>query len=452
MKRLTIKMRVTLWFTLVMVLMVVLILLCLITVGRHITATHSRQVLTEAVRESFYDITEQDGNLEVSHEPDFFTHGVYLTVYDEEEKLVYGRMTSGFDDSLPLSSGDFRTVHHGMSDSWYVYDLFRPLSGERSIWIRGVLSASDENGAFMTIINLAVVLLPVVILIAALVGYWLVARAFKPVRIITESAEHIADGTDLSMRIGLGFAQGNDEIYHLAATFDSMLERLQASFERERQFSSDVSHELRAPTAVIISQCEYALEEAQTLEEAKSALSTVLLQAEQMSALVGQLLMLSRVGKGQEKLNLEQINLSELTELVAAQMEESAVRKQITIHTDIEPDLILEGDETMLMRLLLNLMENAVKYGKQNGRITVTLRRQNDMIEGSVADDGIGIAPGHLAKIWHRLYQVDAARSSGGIGLGLPMVKYIAEAHGGTVRVESTAGKGSIFFFSLPIR
>ncbi len=448
MKKLTIKLRVTLWFTLMMVFLVTAVLLFLVVAGVRTVTAHSKDILGQIVRETCEAIEIQGNSLDFQVDMDYLDRGVYLTFYDGDGAYLSGKMPRDLTDAPPLSDGQFQTAP-GEHDSWYLYDAYRPFpASNRSVWVRGALSVSGETGAFTTLLWLAFIFLPALVILAALAGYALVAQAFFPIRTMTESVEQIVDGADLTKRIHLGQG-GDDEIYHLAATFDSMLARLQASFERESQFASDVSHELRTPTAVMISQCEYALEHAETLEEAKSALGTVLRQAERMSALVGQLLLLSRAGRGQ--LNREAINLSELAELVAAQMEESAAQKGITVRTEIQPDLVLEGDETMLMRLLLNLMENGVKYGREGGTLTLSLRRKEGFAVGTVTDDGIGIALENLPKIWHRLYQVDPARSSGGIGLGLPMVRYIAEAHGGTVQVESTLGKGSTFTFTLPI-
>lgn len=449
MKKLSIKARITLLFTFVMALLVAFVLMLLIVMTNHEEKLHSKDILIQAVEDSLKGIDWENGQIQVSDDLDYHKLGVYLGIYNESGELLFGRRMKDF--NLPMVDREFRIVRIG-ADSWYDYDTRVP-HVPQNIWLRGILSTSEGTETFAIMIRIAVVVLIAATSLAALLGYLMVARAFSPIRKIIASVERITDGADLSQRIALDneIGQSKDEIYRLAVTFDRMLERLQASFERESRFSADVSHELRTPTAVMISQCEYAMENAKTLEQAQNAISTILEQAERMSALVGQLLLLSRAGEGKQKLHMESINLSELAELVAAQMIENAMEKHIAIHTKIEPDLTLNADETMLMRLLLNLMENGIKYGKEGGSLTVTLRRNGDRIEGSVVDDGIGIAPQHLPRIWDRLYQVDNSRTSEGIGLGLPMVKYVAQAHGGSVRAESTLGQGSIFSFSLPI-
>ena len=131
---------------------------------------------------------------------------------------------------------------------------------------------------------------------------------------------------------------------------------------------------------------------------------------------------------------------------------DGAAARGIALHAEIAPDLLLRADETMMMRLLINLIQNAIAYGREGGNVWVTLREVNGRAEGCVRDDGIGIAPEHLPKIWNRFYQVDPSRtaSRSGAGLGLPMVRWIVEAHGGTISVESEPGKGSAFTFSFP--
>lgn len=451
MKKLSIKLRVTLWFTLLMLLLVGVVLLVLFYVGSRIVTDNSKDTLVKVVAESLEEIDFDDGRLEIDDDLDYFQEGAYLSVYDHAGNLLYGRLPSAFEGTVDFVDNQLATVQVG-STQWYVYDIqYAPEGYGGTVWVRGVMSADGSGNTIQLMIRLAAVLLPFLVVLAAVGGYWLTRRAFRPVRQITSAAESIGESKDLTKRINLG--QGKDEIYTLAETFDRMFDRLQSAFEHERQFTSDASHELRTPVAVIISQCEYALANAQTVEEEKEALETVLAQAQRMSALIAQLLTLSRADRGQSKLQMETIDLSELVEIVADQVQEAAAKRQITVETEIEPHVLLHGDETMLMRMLLNLMENGVKYGREGGHLSVKLHRHGSDVVGEIADDGIGIAEQHLDKIWERFYQVNPARSSSeeGVGLGLPMVRYIAEAHGGHVTASSVLGSGSRFVFTLPL-
>lgn len=451
MKQLSIKLRVTLWFTLLMLLLVAAVLAFLIVASERLVMSGSLATLARVVDDSLEEIEYEHGRLDIDNDLDYFNDGVYLIVYDADGTLLYGRQPSGFSENPAFSDGRTQSVKSG-DGVWYVRDvLYRP-KGHAGVWVRGLMSSSTMRSTVDAMLRLAAVAFPFLVLLAALSGYGIIHRAFQPVRRITATAERIGGGTDLSERIGL--TGRRDEIYTLAMTFDRMFDRLQASFESEKQFTSDASHELRTPTAVIISQCEYSLEHAQSLDEAKSALSSVLRQAQRMSALVGNLLALARADQGREQLQKERLDLSELCELVASEIAERAAQRGIRVETDVEPGLTICGDETMLMRMLLNLMENGVKYGRDGGRLSVRLHRDGETLVGTVEDDGVGMQPAQMAHIFERFYRADPSRSAAqaGAGLGLPMVRYIAAAHGGTVEAESTPGVGSAFTFRLPAK
>ena len=174
-----------------------------------------------------------------------------------------------------------------------------------------------------------------------------------------------------------------------------------------------------------------------------------------MATLISQLLTLSRADAGRAKLHMELLNVSDLAEITVEEQRDFAASRNITLSSWIQPDILMRADETMMMRLFINLLTNAITYGKEGGHVLLELSSSEEQIEGSVSDDGIGIPPEHLDKIWNRFYQVDTSRTSredGSSGLGLAMVKWIVEAHGGTITVESKEGTGSRFQFCFPKR
>jgi len=450
MNKLSIKLRVTLWYTSFMVVLVALTLVFLLSVSNNLSRLAVKDRLISDVEKSFEEIEFDDGELEIDDELDFFDNGVYLSVYGSDGQLLYGGMPSEFDAAIAFSSQELQQAEsHGQQ--WYVYDYRISLEGYGDVWVRGIASQSGTGSTIQTMILLALIALPFVVVIAAVGGYLITKQAFRPITKISEAAEKIGVGNDLTKRIHLG--NGKDEIYMLANTFDRMFDRLQRSFETEKQFTSDASHELRTPTSVIIAQCEYAINNADTLEEAKESLTVILGQSEKMSRLISQLLMLARTDKGSQKLELELINLSEISEIIVEEQKIIAEEKNISIQTQIEPDIILRADQTMMMRVFINLISNAVKYGKSGGNVLVRLSKDGDFVTGAVQDNGIGIAEEHMAKIWDRFFQADPARSADeeeGMGLGLSMVKWIIEAHRGTIRAESILGEGSTFVFKIP--
>lgn len=451
MKRLSIRMRVTMWFTAMMSLLALLVLIFLYLAGQSSVRNGLRNQLVNTIMTSLDEIEYEDGMIEPDDDLDYFIGGVYLSIYDAEGRLLYGRIPSAYNGIVPFRDQNLQSFSESGID-WSIYDVKYQITGYGPVWVRGILSSEGASSAFSLLFRLACLALPVLVLLAAFGGYYLIHRAFLPVRRITESAEKIGSGNDLSLRIGLGSEESKDEIYRLAETFDRMFDRLEDSFAREKQFTSDASHELRTPLSVILSQCDYSLSGEQTGEEYVQALETVQAQARKMSALISQLLTLARADRGQDRILRETLDLSGLAEMVALQIEELADQKSIAVHTEIAPGLTVQGDETMLMRLLFNLMENGIKYGKAGGNLWLSLEQRGNTVCGTVRDDGIGITPEQLPKIWNRFYQAEPSRSVSrdGVGLGLSMVQYIVQAHGGTISAESEMGIGSVFFFCLP--
>lgn len=447
MKRLSITLRVTLLYTLFMVLLTGLSLGFLFHAGaqsRRQTTLDRMQTMAEASRK---ELEAKDGELEIDRDLEAFDDGVYLSLYDTAGVPLYGFVPREFDNSVIFDDGSLRTVESG-GHSWYLYDEQITVEDYGPVWVRSIAAADAFNSTLGTLGKTALLVLPVFVVLAAVCGYLLTRRAFAPVRQITQTAREIGEGGDLSRRIGL--TGRKDEIHTLAAEFDAMFARLEQAFDREKQFTDDASHELRTPTAVILSQSEYALQNTHPQGETRAALESIHTQAARMAALLSQLLMLARADKGCQVVQREPVDLSGLVEMVAETEAEQAEARNITVQTELEPGVTVQGDETLLMRLLINLTENAIRYGRPGGQVKLTLRRQDGEAVGTVEDDGIGIAPEDLDKIWQRFWQADPARSGGGAGLGLSMVRWIAGAHGGRVTVQSEPGKGSIFTFFLP--
>lgn len=430
-----------------MALLIILTLIVLFSISSVQVLSDARARLRNTVLRAFSEIDYEDGLLTFDDDINYLEEGVYISVYDAQGYLLYGRTPTGFSGASTLIMDQMQQVGSGQ-DFWYVYDYCQSVDGYGNLWIRGVASHSRSDSILRIITNAALILLPFFVALIALGGYLITAKALRPLSAMTETARAISEGNDLTRRIRLG--SGRDEVHVLAHTFDQMMERLQSSFETEKQFTSDVSHELRTPVAVILSQCEYASQEGTPPEELRGSIGVIGAQARKMSALISQLLTLARADSGKQKLQYELVNLSELAEIIVEEQSIAAEEKGITLLTDIQPEILLRADETMMMRLFINLISNSITYGKPDGHTLVTLSANETEITGSVQDDGIGIPADKLDKIWQRFYQVDPARTSGsssGSGLGLSMVKWIVQAHGGRIEVSSRLGEGSCFTF-----
>ena len=328
---------------------------------------------------------------------------------------------------------------------YYILDLWVPSGWETGIWVRGFMEVSEGGRAVHSLLLAAAIAMPGFILLAALGGYWIVRRAFRPLDVINATASTINEGRDLSARIGL--LPGYGEFSQLAGSFDRMLERLERAFEAEERFTADASHELRTPVTVILSACEYAEKYDETPEERRETIETIQRQGKKMAALISQLLQMTRMDQETE---LAQFRKTDLSELVRTLCSEQGEREE-TLILDIPEHITAQANEALLSRLFQNLLDNAFKYGRPGGRVWVTLRREAGELRLTVRDEGPGIPEDERDKIWQRFYQIDPARSSDrGAGLGLAMVQQIAEVHGGRMTLESLTGAGSAFTLHLP--
>lgn len=446
--RIPILWKVTLWYSTFLVMISIVVVATIYMVSGRIMRNTSKTLLMNVVEASIDELEYEDGRLEIDDDFDIYDDMISIVVYDMAGNPLIGSLPKRFPYQIPMQDRELRRIEETPT-TWYVYDCVAEVEDYGMVQVRGVTPATSTVTDVHTVLYVLAGVLPILILVATVGGFMITKRAFRPVAQMRTTVEQINDGKDLTRRVNLG--DGKDELYKLGHTFDRMFERLEESFEREKQFTSDVSHELRTPISVMLSQCEYALEQ-ENPKETEQCLNIIYKQTTKMHRLIQQLLQLSRCDQGFERLQLESFSMSELLEVVLEEMEEKASAKHIRIESDIESDVMIRGDETLLMRMMVNLLNNAIHYGCENGWIRVCLSRKEHTIYGMVADNGIGIDRKEQDKIWNRFYQVNPARTSNdddSMGLGLSMVKWIVEAHGGTIRVESELGKGSKFIFEL---
>ena len=447
MKFLSIKTRVTIYFTLMMVLVVVLVFGVILIAGRGVISDTAEGTLLDVVHDEIDDVEFDGGFLDLD-ELDFYRHNVYVQAYSADGEFLGGAGTNDFDGEEEFHNGEMRQVTIDGSP-FLVYDLLVQTDAG-SVWLRGITSAENDFSAARVITILALILLPVLVVITAVVGWFIARHAFKPVRQITDTVDAINDGDDLTARIGL--RRGRDEIHRLAATFDRMFDRLERSFDSEKRFASDASHELRTPVAIILAECEYARQNAQTVDDYRESLEVVERQGRRMSTLINQLLNRTRMDQGTQAISREDADFSELADVVADETVRAS-GKALEVEKDIAPGVHANVDVGLMSRLVQNLVENACKYTPEGGRVRVSLAAAEGRLTLTVADNGIGIAKRDLPHIWERFWQADSSRGvDKGSGLGLAMVKQIADAHGGTLSVESEPGRGSTFTFCMECR
>lgn len=374
MKKLSVRLRITLLYTFFMTVLTAASLFLLFSLSSREVLTSAGAELEEEVHESVEELTIQNGEVRV--DSDFYSleKGVYLALYDEQGYFLYGRVPYGFDVQPEFEAGNLRKLNDRQK-KWFVYDQFFKVDGENSVYVRGVTSITDVEEKFYVTMRIALLSLPLMLVVTVLAGFYFTGRTLLPVKQMTGAVKKIREEENLSGRIGLEGHGRKDEIYVLAETFDEMLAQV------------------------------------------------------------------------------ERLNLSELTEMAVEEQKLLAEEKGLcrTFELQIAPEVYARADESYYIRLLVNLLENAVYYGKENGMVKVTLSKNGKMIEGIVEDNGIGISEEDLVHIWERFYRADPARSTDShSGLGLSMVKWIVEAHGGTIRAESRLGEGTRFIFEIP--
>ncbi|HXV68863.1 MAG TPA: heavy metal sensor histidine kinase [Nitrospira sp.] len=297
---------------------------------------------------------------------------------------------------------------------------------------------------------LLLVAMPIALAVALAGGWFLAGRALRPVDAITLAAQRIAAG-DLSQRLTMSTAP--DEIGRLAATFNNMIGRLDASFRQIRQFTSDASHELRTPLTVMKGETELVLRRPRPLGDYQSVLESNLEEIDRMSRIVDELLFLSRADMGEVKTESIPVALQTLVEDIHRQATLLGQDRNIEVMLGTVMPAVVQGDELRLRELLLNLVENAVKYSHPGGKVEIALMTDSRHARLSVTDQGIGIAPADQSRIFDRFFRTDLARShtKKGTGLGLAICAWIAESHGGRIDVKSDVGQGSIFTVTFPL-
>ena len=326
------------------------------------------------------------------------------------------------------------------------------LEGGRMLGIVQVGSPLEGiEEALNQLLLILLVAVPLVLVVASLGGSFLANKALRPVDEITRTAQRIGSG-DLSQRISLE-GRLDDEIGRLVSTFNEMIGRLESSFLQIKRFTADASHELKTPLTVLKGEIEVGLKRQRRPEEYRRVLASCLEEVDRMSRIVDDLLTLARADMGALQLQKERVDLGEVAEGVWRSLGRMAEEKGLRFTFQGDGEVAVWGDKDRLRQLLVNLVDNALKYTPPGGEVRLRVERDDTLALLTVQDTGEGIPPEDQERVFERFYRVDKARSRqrGGTGLGLSICKWIAEAHGGKISLESEVGKGSTFVVQLPL-
>ncbi|MDD3521074.1 MAG: HAMP domain-containing sensor histidine kinase [Actinomycetota bacterium] len=447
MKKLTIKTRITLWYALLLLFILVIFNVFIYMVTSRILMKNNEDLLLEDTRQVFSIIQSEGYLLRFETPYKIIATNSYFVIFDSSGKTSLASEIQPEIISLPIEKEQVRYVSVN-NIRWVVADTAIKIDDKTVGWVRVSRSLEFTMSLLKNLKIIIFVSIPFYILLASFGGFFLASRALRPIDRITKIAKEISKG-DLSRRIKM--KNSNDEVGRLADTFDEMLDKLESSIKKERQFASDASHELRTPIAVINAQVEQALSSKRKVDEYREALNTVGNEGRKMNHIISQLIMIYRSEEGRYKFNFESIELNEIISDIVEEFKTIADTKKIKINFKPNNNIMIKADQTLITRLFINLIENAIKYTGENGEISINTGKDDKNANVIIDDTGIGIAQKDMPYIFDRFYQAESSRSENGTGLGLSIVKWIINIHKGFIDVKSNVNKGTTFIIKLPI-
>ena len=461
--KLSIRLRIILWFLLSVFLVLSLTATLVFFISDSVMRRTTRNYFISAVEENtdklkFLSPTEadiaklmdtddifihyKDGYLQIDDDFLMSLNDMEFGLYAADGSLLYGKNSIIRETYQVKLSGSHVFSLDTHSGRYLIYD--RRLSGKNfsELWIRGIAPLKETTSQLIDIAIYLAAFLPFLIIIILLCGYFAAKGIIRPIKKIEETTTSITDGNNLSLRIA--DTGGRDELAALSGNFNKMLNRLETSFEMEKRFASDASHELRTPVSVILAQAEFSLEKERQPEEYVDSLEVIKRQGKRMNQLIGNMLSYTRLEQRIDNYPFEKLDFSVLVSDLCSDMTPLRIN-DISLEYNVESGIMINGNAELLARMLQNLLENAYKYGRQGGNTKVTLSLQGNNIKLLVEDDGIGIAEDQLEQIFDRFFRVSNKSSITGSGLGLSIVKKIVDMHGGNIDVSSREGLGTTF-------
>src|SRR3989337_365248 len=375
----------------------------------------------------YYQVVDSKGEI-LSRSPS-------LVLADEKLPVVTNASTSKFETVIGPNGTPIRLVSHS-------YQFSKGL-----LTVQAGDSIADTYKLLRSFKKAVIISYPIIFFLCGIGTYLITGWALRSIRVFSASIDQITD-KDLSTRIDE--VNSADELKGLAGSFNTMLKRLEMSFNRQRQFLSDASHELRTPTSIIRSYCDVTLNRERSVDEYKDVLRKISDAVNRMCNIINRILTISRFDNNVVSFRPVRIDIKEMIEDVLKLVEPNAASRGIKI-SSAGNDVFINGDREGLTEVFSNIVENAIKYNKPEGTIDIHINEVNGYAIINVTDTGIGIPEDEIRKIFDRFYRVDASRGQTvGSGLGLSIVRAIVESHSGKIDVESAVGQGSTFRGFLP--
>jgi len=452
----SIRWRLTLWYAGTLAAILLLYGGCVfVFVQRSMSAELDRQLHEDFEMAEAMLVRDSDGKLtwrvDDHHHEDEQHESLQVEVWSTEGELLFRSATAQNTAGLLPRPGAGQCVI--ASVTWtddravrYLEDLY-PIGDQQAI-IRVIRSEDRYRQTLERLVMIEFLGLPVGIAIAGFGGYTLARRALAPVAEMTDKARSMtADRLDERLAV----ENPNDELGRLATVFNDLFARIKRSFEQLKRFTSDASHELRTPLTSIRSVGEVALREDIEPQAYRDTIGSMLEEVDRLTHLVDCLLVLSRADAGPLRLELSEVDLSELVREAASDLAVLAEEKSQTVSIEADEPVTASADRMILRHAVLNLLDNTIKYSPENGEIRIAARGDPAGATISIRDNGPGIPAADRERIFDRFYRVERARSRGmgGVGLGLSIARWAVEAHGGRIELQSEPGKGSTFIVIL---
>lgn len=465
----SLRARVTSWYVgLLTVSLVVFGASIYLSVQRYLEASLQRSLASEAksIADTFVNEFEAKGNawltqeLSESYPPARNAQIVRLTRLRSGEQYHVLYPSAGASDNafemLPfpplvqLQGAQFRRESGGDGTPLVVYSLpYTSHSGARYI-VETAISHVPVSNLLRDLFVWLLILTPIVIVAAGVGGYLLMSQPLKPVVSLTAQAERIGVG-ELGERLAV--IPTGDELERLSHSLNRMIARLEDALDHNRRFSADASHELRTPLTILRGELEHVIQLRDLRPEVSDSVGSALEEIERLAKIVESLLAISRLDSGAAGIEYNPFDLSVLAHATTEQMQLIASEKRIFLSSPASGPVLVVGDETRIKQVLVNLLDNAIKYTAADGHVVVSTATQGDRAVLTVSDDGLGIPPESLSHVFERFYRAEKARTRGsaGFGLGLSLVQAVCRAHEGDVSIESTEGRGTTVRVTLPL-
>lgn len=437
-RKLPIRYRMTLFYGALTCLLFAIFIPSLYLFMQRTLINNQESILWFSLSQLAAQVESHDGVMALEDEGMSFPQTIGFILWNEDGSTIARHGLPAWSDAFPFDPGIIRQVG-AKEDRWLLLDGEFQEDGT-DITVRIAASLASIQSTMRIIWTISLIAAPLLLAVSIVGGLVIARRSLRPIDRIIETTKIIAQG-DLSERIR--DVETRDEVGSLAEMINKMLDKVETAFIREKRFASDASHELRTPVSVIMAYAEALMEDQEEDDEDAKSVQIILSESRRMERIIAQLLMITRGQENQYLVQMEPLSIIEMLEAVLEQMETTAQARDISMILDAQFMLCVSGDQSLLTQMMINLIENAVKYGNEGGHIWVRAYKSDDQCVISVADDGIGIPAESLPHLCKRFYRVDPSRDRTGSGLGLSIVQWIIDQHQGTLEISSDIGKGT---------